>query len=618
MQGCTPRFNRHERPATTPDFIYLDHRPVIAIEASDLPASIHAYWNLTPDISIYTDAVHRLSDLGAVLTHTSRGISREDFDAEWRMIAIFMVEGDLISRCEMFDEADLDAALARFEELRQQAPRLENAASQVTERFLAHFAAGDWDAQAETLADDFSNDDRRRVVGAGVRVGRDATIADMRAIADLWVTTVTSTIMATRGGRLALMRVRFSDRDQGPEGFLTEGLAVVEINADGRIAAQVTFDADDFDAAIGELDARYLAGEAAPHARTWSVITAGYASISRHELPAMTHDCVSIDHRRAAAFAPGELTAYMRAGWELGQTVRPFIEDVHRLNDLGAVCTSATQGASRDGFDAEWREIALTTVGGDMVNRFELFDEADLDAALARFAELHAEAQRLENTASKVLERFLAHFAVCEWDVMSKMLADNSFTDDRRRLMGVGPRHDREVIIADWRAVADVGTKSVTATVLATRGERLAFCRLRFSGRDQRSDAFHADVLGIVEINAENRIAVSLMFDLDDIDVAFEELDASFGAGEAAAHAHTWSVIAGLYAGFNRQQLPGTTPDWIYIDHRSVINIEESELAAAIRAGWDLTPDIGIYMEAVQSVQRPRRGRHPYRAWHFT
>jgi hypothetical protein len=28
-----------------------------------------------------------------------------------------MRDGDLISRCELFDEADLDAALARFDEL---------------------------------------------------------------------------------------------------------------------------------------------------------------------------------------------------------------------------------------------------------------------------------------------------------------------------------------------------------------------------------------------------------------------------------------------------------------------------------------------------------------------
>ena len=47
------------------------------------------------------------------------GTSDEGFVAEWRMIDLFTVEGDLISRCEIFDEADLDAALARFEELQR-------------------------------------------------------------------------------------------------------------------------------------------------------------------------------------------------------------------------------------------------------------------------------------------------------------------------------------------------------------------------------------------------------------------------------------------------------------------------------------------------------------------
>ena len=44
---------------------------------------------------------------------------------------ILTVEGDRITGCEIFDEADLDAALARFDELQPQTPRLENAASQV-------------------------------------------------------------------------------------------------------------------------------------------------------------------------------------------------------------------------------------------------------------------------------------------------------------------------------------------------------------------------------------------------------------------------------------------------------------------------------------------------------
>ena len=51
------------------------------------------------------------------------------------MIDLLTVDGDLINRCEIFDEADLDAALARFDELSRPAPRLENAASRVYERF---------------------------------------------------------------------------------------------------------------------------------------------------------------------------------------------------------------------------------------------------------------------------------------------------------------------------------------------------------------------------------------------------------------------------------------------------------------------------------------------------
>ena len=42
------------------------------------------------------------------------GTSKEGFDAEWRMTNVVVVDGDLLSRTEMFDETDLDAAVARF------------------------------------------------------------------------------------------------------------------------------------------------------------------------------------------------------------------------------------------------------------------------------------------------------------------------------------------------------------------------------------------------------------------------------------------------------------------------------------------------------------------------
>ncbi len=75
---------------------------------------------------------------------------------------------------------------------------------------------------------------------------------------------MTSDVLAIRGERLVLARIAFSGRDQRPEAFHTEILRIAEIDADERIAAYVAFDLEDFDAAIAELDARYLAGEGAP------------------------------------------------------------------------------------------------------------------------------------------------------------------------------------------------------------------------------------------------------------------------------------------------------------------------------------------------------------------
>jgi hypothetical protein len=242
------------------------------------------------------------------------------------------------------------------------------------------FAARDWEGMAEILADNHYSDDRRRVVGSGVRPGREAEIADMRAIADLATDNMTSTVIATRRDRLALVRVRSG-------AFQTEVLNIVEIDAEKRIAAFVTFDLDDMDAAFEELDGRYLGGEAAVHAQVWSEIAQGYAALNIHDLPATT-DWVTVDHRVRATFEAGDLTDYIRSGWDIAPDAKMYIESVHRLSNLGAVVTHTAYGTSPEGFDAEWRMVGLLAFGADPTNRCEIFDEADIDAALARFDEL--------------------------------------------------------------------------------------------------------------------------------------------------------------------------------------------------------------------------------------
>jgi hypothetical protein len=597
-------FNRQDIPPT--DWVTIDHRPLITTDTSDLPALIRDVWGLTPDLTIHIEAVHQLSSFGTVVTRELHGTSREGFEAEWRMLQLLTVEGDRITRSELFDETDLDAALARFDELQPQAPRLENAASQVGERFWKHFAAREWAAMAELIADDTSTDDRRRVVNAGNQHGRDADVATMRALADLGVAHITSTVIATRGERLALTRARMSGRDQRPDAFYTEALSILEIDADNRGAAKVVFDPDDIEAAIEELDARYLAGEAAAHPHSWSAITQACAALSRHEMPRTATSFVDIDHRQFAAIAPGDLITYLRAGLEDMVDVVFYVEAVHRLSALGAVVTHTAKGTSVEGFYAEWRMIDVFTVEGDLISRFELFDEADLDAALARFEELHTRTRRPENAASQVAERYWKHFAAREWAAMAELVALDISTDDRRRVVNAGIRHGRDDHMADMRAIAEVlPDGDITSAVMAARGARLVLTRICILSRGMEVSEVIAEVLRIDEIDADNRIVSGVAFDIDDVDAAIAELEARYLAGEAAGHADAWSLIAQAYTAVNRHELPPTTPDWVNIDHRRGRAFAPGDLGAYLDATWDLAPDVNVYVEAVHRLSNP-------------
>lgn len=155
--------------------------------------------------------------------------------------------------------------------------------------------------------------------------------------------------------------------------------------------ALVNFDPENIDAALEELDTRYLAGVAADHSDTWSAITQAYAAINRGETPATTADFVDVDRRGVSAIGAGNLMAYLRAAYEDTVGNRIYVEDVHRLSGRGAVVTHIARAVSREGLDAEWHITLVITVDGTLVNRCEMFDAADLDVALSRFEELASE-----------------------------------------------------------------------------------------------------------------------------------------------------------------------------------------------------------------------------------
>ena len=159
----------------------------------------------------------------------------------------------------------------------------------------------------ELTADDTSIDDRRHVVNAGLRRDRDAEIANLRARAETGMETITSAVIAVRGDASALDPLASGNTTSGPKYFHTVALCIIEIDTDERIVTRVGFDLEDFDAAIAQLESRYITGEAAACGRTWSAISGSYAAINRHELPLTTPDCVNVDRREKIVMGFGDL-----------------------------------------------------------------------------------------------------------------------------------------------------------------------------------------------------------------------------------------------------------------------------------------------------------------------
>jgi len=142
------------------------------------------------------------------------------------------------------------------------------------------------------------------------------------------------------------------------------------------------------------------------------------------------------------------------------------------------------------------------------------------------------------------------------------------------------------------------------------RGARLMLCRGQFSGRDQNEEAYQWEPPGFVEIDAEERITAFLIFDLDDTDPAFAELDDRYLAGEAAPYGHTWSVIVGALAAVNRHEIPYVTTDYVVVDHplqHSNRSERPDQLSASV-----VRPHPGAsHVHRVRaSAERPRGGRH--------
>ncbi len=378
---------------------------------------------------------------------------------------------------------------------------------------------------AEMIADDVCDDDRRRVVSGGIQHGRDAQIANLRAVVDVGVKNIELVVIATRGERLALTRARVSGGDQQAEAFGLEMLSIIEIDTEDRFAAAISFDLDDMDAAFEELDARYLAGEAAEYAHTWSVIARAFAAFNRHVMPPTTPNWVNIDHRKVTAFAPGDMTSYMSATFDVAPDIRFYAEAVHRLSNLGAVFTQAGRGISHEGFEAEWRDVILMSIEGDQFNRCEVFDEADLDAALARFDELSAPTPQLDNAATRTWALLADAFNRRDVDAFVDLTSPDGTFEDRRK--GLRDSQDASMRRRVTQTLFEFPRSwRMNLEHVAIRGSKLGLSRQTLRDSDESDEPITLEVLVLTECSDDNLARNLVLFDPDDIDGAIAELTA--------------------------------------------------------------------------------------------
>ncbi len=392
---------------------------------------VSAMWAVAPDVRTCIESVHRLTSFGAVFTNAEVRTSHEGFDAEWREVTLLTFDGDLINRCELFDEDDLDAALARFDKLALVPSRLDNLATRPNTSLTTAFNCRSPNAYGAALDANARYEDRRRGLRSEGPLDLDFARGMIFAASASWQLEIEA--VAIRGHRLALSRYTFRDNDEAGQPVVVEALVVTEGNDDALVTYALILDPDDIDAAFEELESRYLAGEAVAHAQTWSVIANTYAALNRYEIYPTTTDLVSIDHRLGVPFAPGDLIAYVRAAWVQMPDLTFRIDAVHRLSDVGAVFTEVLKGTTQEGFVAEWRLAEIMTVEGDRINRAEIFDEAQLDDAIARFDEFSAVAPMQKNAVARVLVRVVDAFDRRDPDRYLALFAEDCMYEDRRK-----------------------------------------------------------------------------------------------------------------------------------------------------------------------------------------
>ncbi len=491
-----------------------------------------------------------------------------------------------------------------------------------------------------------------RVAGVGVLRGDTAVLAAVGAFLDLArdVRWRNDEVIACSADAL-LDRATNSGVDRAGGGAFERTIhSLVVFGADGLIERWETFESTHeaeaiarFDALVGRDGAATLVSSASRFANSAARMTdaiSGY--FEAHDWPRFTQrfsEGFRYLDRRRMALLDLDRDQYVAFAREMadGRSIRGRNEILATRGERLALARYRVDVTDDDVGPSELEFVNVTEVDERGLGiAFVRFDIDDLDAAHAEldaryeagegmahrghrpimrpFSEAVASrdgeqalSRPFSNAATRFNERLTRAWAARDWDAVAMLHTAALQTDDRRRLLQL--RVPAEPSMVQLRVLFDVPGSRWVITPIATRGERLALSRILFEGEvEGGGGALAIDYLAIDEVDADGGSVAVILFDPDDLDAAYAELDARWAAGDAATRplesrwlteyrrffaARDWEGMAALMA-----------PDLVSRSHRLVVQGTvqgPTGLLSVLRAQTELAPDTRLRLDHLRT-----------------
>ena len=538
------------------DVLIVDHRPgewgtIRGIDAWMRHSKAIA--DVAPDAQWYTAAIHRVSKHGTLQHGVMIGTNQADGETRVEYLGLTWSRGGVVRSFELFPLEQLDAALARFDELeRADRAALENAATRRGDELYRLVREERWDDIDGLFADGFVSDFRfPRAFDAPMDKGRMGSLIRNRV--SFW-SRMREAPVAIRGDRLCLVRRAFATEDREPGAPEMNSLLLRELDEAGLTKTNVWFKAGDLAEALEELDARYMAGEAAPFRETFDVVR----QLTFVNSDAFSPDFVVVDHRSGSALGASSKEEWLDGLGDFPDR-RGHVAAVRALDERGAVLQIDIRHGPDDA-PFEWGLIFVRRVENGLNVRSDIFTDDQLDEALEWFATFDPRGPRLENAATRQAQLTLGLSRSHDWDAAAANLSED-FTWENRFPSAV-QAGDKQMFIENvpttWGIWSDL-----TETPIAIRGDRLALGEVVFTTTDSGPGAPEMMGLRLTELDDNGLIKKVIWFKRSELAQAIEELDNRYLAGEAAPFADVYRTVA-----LDRTLAFKLAEDFVAVDHR--------------------------------------------------